>query len=323
MKENLALAYHNLSIMLDAGVPLMRTLDVSVQNSTRISLKRAFSVLFEEVKAGSSISEGMECSPKVFLPLDITIVKAAELSGSLPESFQLLSDWYEFIGRINRKMLSGLVLPVILIHIAAFIAPLPEFFMSGWNVNSYIVDVATILSFFYVPAFLILLFRYLSSSFPGLRIIGAYLGLKVPLLGSALYNLTLCRYCRIFHMLFKAGVPIIETAEKAAAVAGNAAVGRLLEPAAQGVKQGKLLSEGFSEKLPAEFRYLWQVGEESGSMDEVAKKLAQLFGNYAELKFKQFGAWLPRLVYALVCGLIIYYILKNVTNIYAPLLTGF
>lgn len=323
MKENLALAYHNLSVMLDAGVPLMRTLDVTVQNSTRRRLKWAFRVLFEEVKSGSSISEGMEFSPKVFLPLDITIIQAAELSGSLPDSFKLLSDWYEFSGSIRRKMLSGLVFPIILIHVLALFAPLSELFMGSWNITSYILDVVTILSFFYIPAFLILLFRYLSFSFPVLRLVGGYLGLKVPLLGSALYNLTICRYCRIFHMLFKAGVPIVETAEKAAAVAGNAAVGRLLDPAARSVKEGKLLSEGFSDKLPAEFRYLWQVGEESGNMDEVAWKLGKLFGGYAELKFKEFGAWLPRVVYALVCGLIIYYIFKNITKIYAPVLTGF
>ncbi len=323
MKENLALAYHNLSIMLDAGVPLMRTLDVTVQNSTRRPLKFAFRLLLEEVTDGASISEGMVCSPKVFLPLDVTIIQAAEMSGSLPESFKLLSDWYEFSASIRRKMLSGLVLPIVLIHVAALFAPLPDFFMGAWKITPYILDVLTILSLFYVPFFLILLLRHLSSSFPSLRIISAYLGLKVPLLGSALYNLAICRYCRVFHMLFKAGVPIVETAEKSAAVAGNAAVGRLLEPAARGVREGKLLSEGFSEKLPPEFRYLWQVGEEGGSMDDVSKKLSEVFGSYAELKFKAFGAWLPRFVYALVCGLVIYYIIKNVTRIYAPILQGF
>ncbi len=63
-------------------------------------------------------------------------------------------------------------------------------------------------------------------------------------------------------------------------------------------------------KLPPEFLEPWRIGEETGSLDEVAKRLAEANAEAAEFWFGEFARWLPRVVYFLVCLLMIYYILK-------------
>ena len=72
---------------------------------------------------------------------------------------------------------------------------------------------------------------------------------------------------------------------------------------------GSPISEGFSKKLPAEFLELWRAGEETGRIDETAKRLADNYAAGAEFWFSQWAIWLPRVVYFIVCGIIAFAIL--------------
>ena len=112
MATGIALAYYNLATMLDAGVPMQRSLNV-VASGLEDRLQRAFMELAEAVAKGNTLAETMTGSPAVFGPLDVMIVRAAEKSGSLPESLSLLSKWYEFSARIRKRILSGLLLQVL------------------------------------------------------------------------------------------------------------------------------------------------------------------------------------------------------------------
>jgi len=81
--KGLALAYHNLSIMLDAGVPLLRSLN-TVGSGLDLPLRRDFLKLAESASKGNPLAETMAQSPKIFDPVDVMLIKAAETSGSLP-----------------------------------------------------------------------------------------------------------------------------------------------------------------------------------------------------------------------------------------------
>ncbi|MHC4630660.1 MAG: type II secretion system F family protein, partial [Planctomycetota bacterium] len=124
MSNSLALAYHNLSIMLDAGVPILRSLN-TLSSGLKPRMRAAFLRLADSVSKGNTLTEEMTKSPNIFNPLDVMLIQAAEKSGSLPESFKLLSEWHEFSSRIAKKMLSGMLLPIFLLHATAFIAPFP------------------------------------------------------------------------------------------------------------------------------------------------------------------------------------------------------
>ena len=316
MAKSLALAYHNLSIMLDAGVPLLRSLN-TVGSGLDPRLRRDFLKLAESASKGNPLAKTMAQSPKIFDPVDVMLIKAAETSGSLPESFKLLSQWHESAQRIRKKILSGMALPILLIHAMAFLAPFPGFALGGWQIKLYLISVVKILSLFYIPAAIIFVILRMTPKTGLLRRLLDRLTLKIPLLGRAVYKLALSRYCWVFHMLTKAGVPITACAEKAAAAAGNAVVTDLVKPAVASTKAGRPVSDGLSTELPLDFLDIWRVGEEVGKLDDVTKRLADNNAEAAEFWLNEFARWLPRLVYFLVCLLMIYHIFKGFARIMA------
>jgi type IV pilus assembly protein PilC len=319
MATTIGLVYHNLSLMLSAGLPMVRSLN-TVASGLQSYWRMEFARLAEGVANGNSLAEMMARKPRVFEPLDITLIRAAETSGTLPETLQLLADWHEFSQRAGRKMLSGLLLPVVLVHAVAFVAPLPGFFLGGWDVDSYIRSVIAILSIFYIPAAIIFCILRLTPKTGPLRQTLDRIALKIPVLGQGLYKLALSRYCWVFHMLAKAGLPATDCAEKAADSAGNAVITDRVKGGAASVRQGRPVSEGFSTRLPPEFIDLWHIGEETGRMDEITKKLADNYGQDAEYWLTEFAVWLPRVAYFIVILGMIFAILAGVRMIYGHVL---
>ena len=309
MAKKLAVAYYNLSIMLDAGLPMLKALDTN-SAGLKGNLKKTFSALAKGVSAGDSLAETMKKYPSVFAPLDVILVEAADMSGNLPQSFKLLSQWYEFRNRLKNILISGLMLPFAIIHIAAVIIPLPRLILGYISIISYFFQASGILAFFYVPAGIILAVYRLMPNAGLLRRLLDALVIRIPVLGSAIRQLAISRYCRTFNMLYTAGVPITECAQKASDVTGNAVMTNLLKGGAESAQAGKMVYEGFSCKLPADFLNLWQIGEETGELDKTIKRLADNNSETAEWLFVEFCRWLTRAVYFLVCALLAIQILK-------------
>ena len=93
--------------------------------------------------------------------------------------------------------------------------------------------------------------------------------------------------------------------------------GRTELQVAKSVKEGEMFSEGFSTNLPLDFREAWLVGEETGNLDEVTKRLADSYAANAEFIFTQLATWLPRIVYFIVCIKIALDVVKGYTNLYS------
>ena len=90
--KKLTIIYYNLSILLDAGLPILKSLD-AVAEGLQGRLKQVFVDLRESVSHGNGISESMAKYPGIFAEMDIMLVQTAELSGELPKCFKLLSQW--------------------------------------------------------------------------------------------------------------------------------------------------------------------------------------------------------------------------------------
>lgn len=322
MADKRSAIYHNMYTMLDAGLDILRvfkTLNQGLQGS----YKRSWEKLEQSVVAGASIAEAMKQQGGAFDKFDILMVAAAERSGNLPKALELLSKWYEFRHRIITKIRSGLIFPFLVLNIAAFVYPLPGFVVGEITRNEYFGMVWTVLSIFYIPTICILVILYLGKKIPILKYALDYIVLWIPALGKGIFNLSLSRYCRSFYMLSSAGLGAIETAQTACELTGNAVVKRLLQGGAGAARAGSNTSEGFiAEQLSAEFVDLWHVGEESGTMDKVTAKLADISADRAEFCFETFANWLPKVIYACVCIMIIIQIFKVFSNIYGGLGVG-
>jgi type IV pilus assembly protein PilC len=306
------MAYHNLAAMLEAGVSLLRSLN-TVGEGLDPRMQKAFLTLADGVSKGTPLAETMSQNPKLFDPVDIMLIQVGETSGNLPELIGLLSKWHELSQRMVRKMLSGLLLPVLVLTIAAFVAPVPGFVLGGWGVGGYLFTVVRILLLFCVPAALIVLVIRKTPQTGPLRRLLDHVVLRIPLLGRAMYRFALSRFCWAFHMLCRAAVPATDSVGMAISVAGNTVVGDLFRPAVDSVRAGEPICEGLSPKLPTELVEIWRVGEETGQLDDVTKRLAENNADAAEFWLDQFVRWFPRFLYLLVCIMMIYYIFQNAT----------
>src|SRR4030042_6385792 len=105
--------YHDLAVMLEAGLPILRSLD-TVTAGLEGNLKKVFTDVRKSVSQGESISEAIAKQKKAFGKLDVLLVHAAETSGNLPECFRLLTNWYEFLNRLHRTINAGLILPILI-----------------------------------------------------------------------------------------------------------------------------------------------------------------------------------------------------------------
>lgn len=306
--------YHNLSVMLAAGVPIMRSLQ-SVKKQGGIG--RLFTKISQAVSGGQSLTEAIQHHGKQLLPLDRVLIEVGEQTGQLAEMFEALSQWYAFRQRLTRGMRSGMVLPLLYIHATAFIVPMIACAFSEFNPWVYVRGVVGILGLFYIPAAIILAVVFWTPKHGPLRWLLDRFMLFVPLLGSAIRDLELGRFSRVFAITYKAGIPIVRCAELATDSLRNQSVRKKLLGALEQVRSGEEMSTGFSESLPGEFLGIWQTGEESGDLDDAAERLGEIYADNAERKFSTLAQWTPRLIYGIVCLVMIYYVFKGYSQIFS------
>jgi len=314
VSSKLAIIYHDLAVLLDAGLPIIKSLD-TVSEGLQGHLRKSFSGLSKSVSQGNTFADSMAEYPKVFARLDVMLVKSAELSGELPNCFKMLSNWYEFRNRIKGILISGLILPILIFHIMVFIVPLPSMVLGKISTTEYMMQIAKVLGLLYLLIG-ITLAVYHSVPNNGIfrRLLDALI-LRIPILGQAVRQLSICRYCRGFNMLYKAGVPIKDCAAQATELTGNLIIADIFQGGAASIAAGNMAYKGFSNRLPLDYLNIWQTGEQIGELDKMVDKIAEIAGDRAELLFTEFARWLPRLLYALVAVVLIIQIFKMAGSI--------
>ena len=111
-------------------------------------------------------------------------------------------------------------------------------------------------------------------------------------------------------MMYKSGVPITQCASNALKLTGNTVISSLFQGGSVSTAAGNIISEGFSNKLPSEYIELWRTGEETGGLEKMIDKIAEITGDKSEHLFTEFARWFPRFVYFLVCIFMILQILR-------------
>ena len=306
--------YYKLATLVDAGIPLLRTLDAAAEGEAR-SVNRALLEVRRSVGKGMGLAEAMGRHRGIFGEFDCVLIEAADTSGRLEECFKMLADWYQFLRRARNTVLTGLIYPLFMLLIAAFVIPLPGLILGRTDFWSYLWGVATFLGVFYVPVGSLMAILILGPRWPLTRFILDHLLLRIPLLGKGILELSISRFCRAFNMLYKAGVPITQCFAKAPQVAGNRVVARMFEGGARAVTQGRDAGTGLSKGLPAEYVDLWRIGEESGQLEKSVDKIAEISADRADLVLTEFARWLPRIIYFAIMAILIREVFKLVSQI--------
>ncbi len=306
------------STMVEAGLPMLKTLSMLEDQSDNPHLKKVLTAIRSQVEAGATLSEAFARHPKVFDTLYINLLQAGEASGKLPLFLKRLVVQLEKMDHLRRKVKGAMTYPVILLVVAfvviliMMIKVVPVFQnMFGTMGHALPGPTALIISvseFIREPArggvvglVLIGLFvavKILLKTHAGFRwkFHGALL--KLPLLGDILQTATLARIAMIQGNLFSAGVPVLQTLDIIASTMQNDHYRAAMEQVRSGVEAGQNLSAlyGASPLFPPTFTQMLEVGEETGNMEAMLEAVARYYEESFDMKVDQFTELLEPLM---------------------------
>jgi general secretion pathway protein F len=305
--------YHQLGQLTSAGLGLVRALEEVKQNPPARSFHEPLQQMLDKLDQGRTFAEAMQYAAWL-PPFDIALLEAGERSGRLDACFRLLNDYYNDRAQITRQVIGNLVYPVCVFHLAVFIFPFAQFFLSG-NLLGYLGKTFGVL----IPTYaMVAAVTYSLQGKHGEKWRARMESLlrPVPLLGTARHYLALSRLAAALEALISAGVRIIEAWDLAAAACGSPALRRAVQTWKPQVTAGQTPSEVVRAcpQFPQPFVNLYSTGEISGKLDDSLRQLHRYYHEEGTRKLQAFAQWIPRLIYLLVALMVGYLVIRFWTN---------
>ncbi|MCB1282090.1 MAG: type II secretion system F family protein, partial [Salinibacterium sp.] len=317
-----------LSTLQDAGLPLLRSLQILESQAKPGPLKNTLINVCEEVEGGTSLSEAMAKNPKAFDTLYTKMVNAGEIGGVLDIILQRLAEFMEKSQRLKRKIKGAMVYPIVVIVVAAaimtfimvFIIPKFEVIFMDFGVALPGITLWLINTSRWVAgngpgmipfqggliiggsAFMAIVFwKLIRKAGPG-RAITDRLLVMAPIFGKLIRKTTIARFTRTLGTLISAGVPILEAVTITAQISGNAVYEKALMKVHDSIREGESFAEPLrlSKTCDPMVVNMIDVGEETGELDAMLIKIAD---NYDEEVDVAVGALVSLLEPLMVVGL--------------------
>jgi type IV pilus assembly protein PilC len=287
-----------MSTMIDAGLPLVRSLDILASQQSNAKFKTILTNVKETVEGGSTFADALGKHPSVFSALYVQLVRAGESGGVLDVILQRLSVYLEKIESIKRKIKGAMIYPAIVISVAIivlsivliFVVPtfaemfkdmgttLPALTQVVVDISSFLKNnIVYILIAIALVSFLIVLSYRRSEK--AQRLFDAFL-LKLWLVGNLILKTVIARFCRTLATLTAGGIPILDGLEITAKASGNKITEEAILEARREVSQGKTLAEPLSTKpkiFPPMVVQMIAVGEQTGALDDMLNKIADFY----------------------------------------------
>ena len=294
---DLSIFCRQFSTMIDAGVSLVRCLDVLSEQSQSPKLRRIIADLRYEVESGNTLSKAMSKYPTVFSNLFVGLIRAGEVGGVLEESLQRLSAFLEKDVELRRKVKAALTYPVIVSCVALgivmfltiFIVPQFMKMFTDLGLKDFPAMTAALMTFsnfmvhkFYLVVIIVAVcfvaFKMFVRTKFGRRAFDRF-KLKVPVFGKLNHKVALARFSRTLATLLSSGVPILSAMETVAGTVSNEIISDAILDARARVREGDVISEPLrkSKMFPPMVVQMIAIGQESGSLDTMLAKIADFY----------------------------------------------
>ena len=298
--DDLVMFTRQLSAMVSAGVPIIRSLNSMAQHATNPTFKKAINDVAKHIEGGDSFADALSHYPAIFNDVYVNMVRAGEAAGILDDILKRLALQQEKNATIRKKVKSAMAYPVVLMVIMVvaffglmlFVIP-----MIGKTIKDLagedaelpgITQVMLAISHFFIGYWYIIFPVLFAGIWMLLRYIKTPVGkkqfhlflIKAPVLGPISKKLAIARFTRTFSALIGAGVAVLEALDITARAVGNKTYEESLRNAAERVKNGEILSKIIMEDEgldPAIVGQMLSVGEETGQTDKVLVKVADFY----------------------------------------------
>jgi len=299
--KELAVYSRQLSVLIDAELPLIQSLGILEEQQKNKYFRKVIKTVKDDVEAGSTLHQAKRKHPKVFDDLYCNLVASGEQSGSLDIMLRRLAEYIEKIVRLRAKVKQAMIYPSAIVSFAILVAVfllwkvIPVFasifielgaelpMLTALVIKlSHFVENNIIFVFLGLVA-LIFLFRYYRNTKEG-RWATDRLLLKIPIVGPLLDKVAMTRVTRTLSTLISGGVPMLEALKITSTTAGNVLIEKQIMDVRQLVSEGKTLNQAFKEagRFPLMMIQMVNVGEATGTLDEMLTKLANFYDEEVE-----------------------------------------
>ncbi len=335
-KTELSVMCRQFSTMIDAGVNLVRCLNVLTEQATSPKLKAILTDVRTEVEGGSTLTRALEKYPSIFDRLFLGLVNAGEVGGALEESLQRLSQFLEKDVELRRKVKSAMTYPTMIMCFATLVVvglmtfilpkfmglfkdlgikqlPAPTAFLQGCSnflLSDWYWAIIILVSF-------IVAFRMFMRTKVGRRTFDK-VKLKAPVFGKLNHKVSLARFSRTLATLLASGVPILQALETVSGTVSNDIISDAIMEARARIREGDKIAEPLAKSglFPPMVTQMISIGEESGSLDPMLSKVADFYESEVDAALESLTAAIePVLIVTL--GVVVGFI---VISLFLPLI---
>jgi type IV pilus assembly protein PilC len=297
-QSELILFTTQLSVMLDSGVVLSDALDAITEQAQDGTFKAVIINVAKSVKGGESFSKALRAYPRVFNSMFISMVKASEASGKMPEMLSVLSGYLNFEADIRKRIKGALTYPIImaLMAVAAtgtlmfFVLPrfmriyeakgaaLPKITQVLVGFSKLIGNFQVMTTFVTVAIVAGYAIYYWSKTVSGRRVID-FIKIRTPVLGTMFIDTVVARSMRIMSTMVNTGVSLLDSIEVMRGACDNFYFQRLWASTDKKVRDGYQLSESIqivqdSRLIDPGIIQMLRAGEKSGNLGYVCDKIS-------------------------------------------------
>ena len=297
--KELNMMTHNLSVMLKAGVPLVEAIETLIRQSSHPSMLEALNFIKQSLNEGKSFHQSLKKFPRIFNITYVAMCEAGELSGTLDVILQRLALFTEAQSRLQDKVRSSLIYPVLMsifaffmiIFLLTYVVPKIRVLFEGtaeqtlpWY-SHMLLSISDGLIHNWMPLTVvftgvILLFWKWKKSEKG-RKVWDHLSLKLPVFGTIIRSVAISRFARTLSTLLRGGVPVMDALDIVKNVVNNQKLQSVIVESRDLISRGENLSAPLiqSGEFPPMVTQMIRVGEKTGHLEHMLTQISDTYDN--------------------------------------------
>jgi type IV pilus assembly protein PilC len=330
-QKNLTLFTRQLSTLQDAGLPLLRSIQILEAQQKPGTLKTILSQVAEDVEGGTTLSDSFARHPKAFDRLYCKMVNAGEIGGVLDVILQRLANFLEKAQRLRRRVIGAMIYPTVVIFVAVSIVTgimifvIPKFreifddfevelpgltiwlinasmWVAGKNPGQQIPGAVWVIG---APILFVIFLKLIRKTGPG-RAATDITRLRLPIVGGLLRKTAVARFTRTLGTLISAGVPILEAIMITRDTSGNYVFEKALTRVHDSIREGETFAGPLRESKVCDSLVvnMIDVGEETGDLDVMLMKIADNYDEEVDVAVQGLLSLLEPLLVVVLGGIV-------------------
>jgi type IV pilus assembly protein PilC len=321
--RDLAVFSRQFATMIDAGLTLIRALNIMAEQAENPELRRVLRGVKQDVEAGLSLSASFAKTPEVFPPLMISMTRAGEAGGFLDGAMRQIADNFEAEVKLRGKIKAALTYPVVVFVLALlmciamliFVVPVFKdmFAELGGELplpTQILVNLSAAMKYLVPLGFVALVsFTIWWRKFgrtERVRNVVDPLKLRIPVFGLLFQKLALTRFSRNLGTLLSSGVPILQSLDIVSETTGSIVISRALKEVQESVRRGESVAGPLAQHdvFPPMVVQMIASGEEAGAIDQMLNKIAEFYDQEVEAMTESLTALIEPLMIAFLGGVV-------------------